>query len=364
MKRIGVFAFYDARGRADAYVDVLLEGIMEELDRLIIVVNGKVDDTSRIMFERYAADIFVRENRGYDGGAYKDVFLTYMADENWTEWDEIVLFNNTFYGPVHPFQKVFDVMKEQEGDFWGLVRHPGGGEILGKEITPHIQSYFLVCRKSLVCGPRFKEFWANMQYPQTYLDAINEFEIAFTRFFEREGFIGCAYTDLFSIEMVRGENICDYGICQLMKEIDFPIIKRKGLYYQWEEVLSYLRDETRYDEALIFENIRHFGTITEDGFLPFAEEDLLRFVRGCERIFLYGNGIWGERIRLFFEKRSWDYEAVLVTKKREGENVKEYADVEFEQGDGIVLCLGEKAKAEVYPVLQKAFSAEKLFCIL
>ena len=44
MRRIGIFVFFDADGIVDRYIPYMLTDLMKNLERLVIVVNGKITD--------------------------------------------------------------------------------------------------------------------------------------------------------------------------------------------------------------------------------------------------------------------------------------------------------------------------------
>ena len=118
MNRIGIFIFYDSNGQADTYIEILLSAMQEILQKLVIIVNGKINSKDYDKFRNYTKHIFIRENRGYDAGAYKDVFTKYLTEEQWEKWDEIILFNDTFYGPFYPLEDIFHEMEKGDADFF------------------------------------------------------------------------------------------------------------------------------------------------------------------------------------------------------------------------------------------------------
>ena len=73
--RLGIYAFYDSEGIADAGDLLYLDAVAAELDELFIVVNGKLTPETRSCFERCASRVFCRENRGMDGGAFQEALL-------------------------------------------------------------------------------------------------------------------------------------------------------------------------------------------------------------------------------------------------------------------------------------------------
>lgn len=44
--RIGIFVFYDASGRLDNYIEVLLKSFQKIFLKLIVLVNGKIENLS------------------------------------------------------------------------------------------------------------------------------------------------------------------------------------------------------------------------------------------------------------------------------------------------------------------------------
>ena len=140
MERLGIFVFYDREGIVDSYIDYLLCDLRKCLSYLIIVVNGKVDILGYDIFSKYADQIVIRNNKGFDIGAYKEIIEDLHQKKEMRKWDEIVFCNDTFYGPFIPFTQIFDEMAQRQVDFWGL-------NYIDNSFLSHIQSYFLVFGK-------------------------------------------------------------------------------------------------------------------------------------------------------------------------------------------------------------------------
>ncbi len=117
MKRCGVFVFYNEHGKVGQYVEILLKSIQSVLDELVIIINGKIESHAKEKLSQYSSHIFQRDNVGYDGGAYKDVFTSFLRGKDWAQWDELLLINDTFYGPFYDWHEVFDVMDGRKCDF-------------------------------------------------------------------------------------------------------------------------------------------------------------------------------------------------------------------------------------------------------
>ena len=59
----------------------------------------------------------------------------------------------------------------------------------------HLQSHFLVVRKSMILSDEYREFIINMKNPESYVDSICDYESIFQKHFTDLGFKGEAYCD-------------------------------------------------------------------------------------------------------------------------------------------------------------------------
>lgn len=365
VNRMGVFIFYDASGIVDRYVDVLLDSMRTVLRKLVIIVNGGIRDKEYHKLVKYSQDIFVRKNVGFDAGGYKDAFTEFLTPEELTSYDEIVLFNDTFYGPLYPWIDVFNIMEKEKIDFWGLSRHPGG-KLQGGIVAQHIQSFFLVCRKALFESKNWTEFWNGLEYPKNVWEAISNFEVRFSEYFTQNGFVCKAFTDLKCASFEYDTNpYLDYGY-ELIKFARFPIIKKKMFSLRYlldaKQSLDYIADKTNYDINLIYLNLKRLrGEGVIDILDPFNEAELDKFYNKHKNIFIYGHGYYGRGIEMYFRYKGWKHRGFLVTKKNETDNkVFAYDEIEFYEDDGVILALGKKALGEVYPIISRHLKISQL----
>lgn len=114
MRRLGIFSFFDKDGIVDTYIEYLLMDLMLVIDKLIVVVNGKLCSAGREKFEKYAANVILRPNKGFDAGAYSEIIVNVLGEEEIKKWDEIVLCNDTFYGPFVSFCDIFNEMSKKK----------------------------------------------------------------------------------------------------------------------------------------------------------------------------------------------------------------------------------------------------------
>ncbi len=265
MKRLLVYCFYDTNGIVDDFVTYFLDKMQKYCSQIIIVVNGKLEVNSKNILQKYSNNVILRENKGFDSGAFKDV-VEKFGFEYLKEFDEVIFANSTFYGPIFELDTMFNKMESnQDIDFWGVTKHSDlGYQMAGKTIGAHIQSYFLAYKKSILNSPIFKEYWDNVKIPTNYEEAVKNYELFTTEFFESKGFKSASYIE--NCNIPSGE-ASFYNTNELVKNHNLPFIKRKIFYTEKNSIKSYIKDgavelinfiqnNTSYNINLIYNDIK------------------------------------------------------------------------------------------------------------
>ncbi len=270
IKRYAVYVFYDKNGKADRYCDFFLKGLKQEVDFLQVVVNGEIDKESYDRLDKIANDILVRPNEGYDVTAYKTGILKPGFD-NLVGYDEVIICNDTLYGPLYPLSEMFEKMNSVDVDFWGLTNFHGVGfdpfgTVEYGYLPRHIQSFFMVFRKSLVESSKFQDFWSKFPTVNGYEQAIGLFEASFTKRFEDYGFKWAVYADSSDLEGYTLDPLRDFPK-YMIEEKRCPFMKKRTFYHEYGEAMErsggeaasesfkFIRDELDYDIDLIWENL-------------------------------------------------------------------------------------------------------------
>jgi len=267
MKRIVILIIYDKQAIIDRYVGYLLNELSLCCDKIVVVCNNSFINRGLENIEKYSSDIFFRENIGYDAGGFKDALCTFVGWDELGNYDELILVNDSFYGPFIPFAKIFADVEKYSEDFWGLVKHPEYySEWLG-QIPEHIQTYFMVIRKKMLTSSVFKEYWEELPYYSDYNEVTLKHEANFTLFFINHGYKYFSYVDLSTIESINIENNYNpylYLQYEMIKKMNFPILKRRSLMYdslyvQTQEnsrqSLEFIKNQTNYDITMIWEHL-------------------------------------------------------------------------------------------------------------
>jgi len=365
-RRLGIFVFFDYDGIADCYLEFLLDKLSKICQQINIVVNGEIQQSSLNRLYRYADRIYIRENIGFDAGAYKDFFLKVIPKYEWESYDEIVLMNDTFFGPIIPLEHIWSRFEAETIDFWGITRHPKGEYGSGEELYSHIQAYFMVIGKRIIESPSFLEFWENIPYPQNYQSAVIEFEIQFTNFFEKYGFNSKSLMDASLFCKDNEGNPYLHHSYELIKYMDVPFLKKKCLmfenpgYINAIHALEYIEVELKFNTDMIWENIYRLSREKRFG-LIFNYCELEKFYKTHKQIFIYGAGNYGKKVQRYFQYRKWTFEGFLVSENvNKEQNCKNYAEMSFKDTDGIILALGKSYLAEVLEKVSLDLKAEQL----
>lgn len=264
MKRLGIFVFYDEDGIVDRYVQYYLEQMSFVLDRIVIVSNSAITENGKNILQKYSEDIRIRKNMGFDGGAYKDIIVDYLGKEVYQTYDQIVLFNDTVYGPVYDIKKIFAEMDEIDGlDMWGITEQSAHARCHEYVIPPHIQAYFLVFNKKLIMSDDFWEYWSKLQYPQNYDEAVMYFEGGISDFLRKKGYRLSAYCKPERLEREKELQPVNSTILyceEIMEYFGCPFLKRKALVEKMGDNVNAISSmlyvkELGYDTAFIWENL-------------------------------------------------------------------------------------------------------------
>lgn len=269
-KRLLIFFFYDKDGIVDRYIPYMLDDMKKNVRDIIFVSNGKINDKSKPIVEKITKNILERENEGLDAWAYKEA-LESIGWEKLKLYDEVILMNHTIMGPIYPFKEMFDAMNQKDLDFWGLTKfHEVSCDPFGiiecGYIPEHIQSHFIVVRKSMLSSIEFSKYWENLPEINSYEESIAFHETQFTKHFEELGFSWKVYVDTDDLK-----NYCCcpiiYNIVNLIKNKKCPIFKRRSFFHDYDDLLNstagevsyelmeYLKRNTNYNIDLIWENI-------------------------------------------------------------------------------------------------------------
>ncbi len=271
--RVAIFLYYDATGVVDDYIVYYLSNLRRIVSRLIVVCNGYISEEGNKTLSELADIVYVRENKGFDGWAYKDVLENVIGWDNVVNYDELIITNNTIYGPITPFEDMFEEMEQSPADFWGaLIRYQdksaktfNGRPTVHGYIPDFLLSNFWVIRNKAIVSKAFKEFWDTLHPLDSYEDSGIYCEPVFAQKLRDAGLIMDSYMGderRFSCQSPT-ETDTYY---ELSRE-QIPIIRRKAFFNplfmnlncdhgdNTVKTMEYITEHTDYDESMIYKNL-------------------------------------------------------------------------------------------------------------
>jgi lipopolysaccharide biosynthesis protein len=181
MKRLAVYAHYDADCEVKRYTTFYLEKLAEICDRVDFVSTAGLGEAELDKARAHCAHAINRPNVGFDFGMWKHA----LSEVDLADWDEVVVTNSSVFGPLSPLRRMFDDMTATPWDFWGATDN--------YEIGWHLQSYFLVFRRPVLRSDAFASFWDTVLPYKSKDQVIRSYELGLSTFLLEAGFRGAAY---------------------------------------------------------------------------------------------------------------------------------------------------------------------------
>lgn len=364
MKRLGILSIYDKEGIIDEYIIYLGQALKQMLDKFIVVINGQIQETEYEKLERLSENIVVRDNCGFDAGAYKEVLRDYIGREKIHEYDELVICNDTCYGPFIDFQKIWDKMDGTEADFWGL-------NFINNGLTNHMQGYFLVFRKTLIESEVVYDYFEECinEKCTDLQEIIASYEKGLFKHLIEKGFKCANYIECNNLNMYKYGNT-------LVSEYGFPFLKKKCFSSRHNEninsaidALAWIKKNTTYDISMILENVRRvYGVVidrdkiesnrdysvskTEALTFKINKELLEEFIKKEDEIYIYGCGKYAKEMYFLYLRTTKKLKGFVVSDNQEIEERDFYGYPivkisQLEADKALIVALNDKNTEEV-----------------
>jgi len=181
--RTAIVASYFGKGVIPETLIYLLRGLREVVDNIVYVADCPVfpDEVEKLRglvtiarFKRHGQYDFGSYRRGLEIARAEGLLDRVLADD-------LVVINDSSYGPVYPFSESFDKMAAKECDFWGYTGYNAFGNI-------HISSYFYYFKRNVIDSGAIDEFLSGVTGRFERDKVIVKFELKMTAFLEQRGF--------------------------------------------------------------------------------------------------------------------------------------------------------------------------------
>jgi len=214
-RELCLFVTFSERTEIKSYVASHVRSFLGKNVDVVLIINTENFDQPVQNIESIPEEVAVcvRENKGFDFGAWSQV----MSELAFDELDRLYLINDSIYGPLNDesFNKLIDRIRNSKSDFIGLT--------FNNKYFFHLQSYFLVFnRRILNCNEFFIYMKNIMQLPVKSM-VIEFYEIRLTQFLKNLGF-NCE--PIYELKGKEGANIV-YKFPRELVEAGFPYVKTR-----------------------------------------------------------------------------------------------------------------------------------------
>jgi hypothetical protein len=237
--QLAVFAHFDPAGEVSGAVLHHLAALSSARFATVFVTTSPTfSESARQSITDHVAAILHRRNVGYDFGSWKEGLNFWGSFE---ACNALLLVNDSILGPFTDVSSLLARMTD-DADIWGLTD--------SREIAPHLQSYFLLVRRSALHAQAFKDFWRKLVLADGRDYAVHFGELGFSRTMHRAGFRLRALAPYEAVVAKFRENCLNDGIVERMQkrgslmgraEILFLINDRHPLnptHLLWREVMD------------------------------------------------------------------------------------------------------------------------------
>ncbi|MBR2215363.1 MAG: hypothetical protein IJ849_06350 [Selenomonadaceae bacterium] len=326
--RVAIFSVYDKDGVWGEYRSYLVTELKKVSQRLFIVVNGTLHDEIPQSISDSTTQIFFRENLGFDAGAYKEILVNHIGLNDLRIYQELILCNDTFFGPFTSFVDIFEDMKKNDADYWGLFR-------IEERILEVICSCFYVFRlKTNLIADLYSYFKRSINANTTNIyDTYNEYEIGLYSWLRFKNYKSDTYIKH------NPYNVNVNGDMALL-DVKLPIIKKKFfssctnkenivhalqlIYYSSRYSIDYILNYTDLsiyeinciDDVVNYELQQNKLNTSRQYFCQLTKVFLLSYIDEASDIYIYGNGIWADFIYGIYFKNTNKLNGFIISKEK------------------------------------------------
>ncbi len=207
-----VFAQFDANGQLRPDLLPQLQAYRAHADLVFVGATPALLQQPRVLrqLRRICAVVLIRRNEGYDFGSWMSG-ISFCAAEL-PHCRELILTNDSFYGPVRPLAPLFQRLQRCEADVVGLTDN-----LL---YQPHLQSAFMAYRQPVLASEPFTHFWQHLQIWPSKRELVKHCEVELPVRLRKAGF---SLASLYSHN--ANDNILHFHWKQLIEEQGFPLLK-------------------------------------------------------------------------------------------------------------------------------------------
>ncbi|MCQ2788787.1 MAG: rhamnan synthesis F family protein [bacterium] len=187
-------------------------------------------------------------------------------------YDNLILSNNSFYGPIYPLEKMFEQMESETCDYWGFFQKEVSKENFFQPIAPKIDvidTNFLVFKNCILKSKKFENWWKKSYTFKTE----KSYEIKQNAYFEKQKIKASSFIKLDDYKSITGNFDC--GIAKIIEDKKLPFITKTSiigtysttikycLTHQTNDIIDFIKNNTDYNVELIYQDLIHNKKMSE-----------------------------------------------------------------------------------------------------
>lgn len=174
-KPICFFSTYDSESIVRANVFHYLDELVQAgFDIVFISSSNTISNDDLNKLSNYCIKIINRVNEGYDFYSWKTGLEKYP---HFSEHTGLLLANDSVLGPFFNISQILRRLEADDADILGLTDC--------YQFHPHLQSYFLYCKKHVISSKEFIHFFARVNPLEFKMAIIRKYEVGFSQLLRR-----------------------------------------------------------------------------------------------------------------------------------------------------------------------------------
>ncbi len=255
MKRICLFAGYDSKNIIHDYVVYYLKELSTVSD-IYYMADNEISEEEKVKIAPYVKGAYGFNHKKYDFGSWQEL-IKIIGWEKILEYDELILANDSVFGPLYPMQDFFNKLeKDTEWDVCGIDR-------VYSENTNRLycSSFFIVFKKNALSSGILQTVFNNIPDRVTYDYAVKELENPLMESFYKQGYNVKAFCGYYKNIFFSWQEYCSAGVPFIKKKIFtkelFYLCHRNDwityINQNYDYNINYITDCLKNDEKYIIE---------------------------------------------------------------------------------------------------------------
>ncbi len=183
--KVAIVACFTKNGFLHDYLIEYLKSLRKYFDGVILIGDCPIFKSELVKIEDIVMYASFSRHKEYDFGSYKRGYL-YLKNQNLlNNIDELLLTNDSCFGPIKNLSVIFEKMNKQNCDFWGLIEN--------NDIRTHLQSWFILLKHNVIVSDALNNFLTEIKQQKKFWDIVTQYETEFTHHLVESGFKYSAY---------------------------------------------------------------------------------------------------------------------------------------------------------------------------